>query len=263
MERDALIYRLSNEGYHAEENHLSSSSFKLLLDDPEKFYQFKVLKEPHEHKSTPTFDEGSYIHTLILEPELAATEYAIFPELRKSGPAWEEFKIKNEGKTLLSRAQELRVLTWYEAYNKCEKAKGLVAGTQSEVSLFTTLCDIPVKVRADALHLDRGYIIDVKSTSFGLSKTDFQLTMEKFDYKLSAAMYLRCFEMYLKQSLDFYFIVLGKKELGCSVFKLSKDSRAQGLDRLYTAIDAFKNKKYLTKEPKSITIKTSDGIEEV
>ena len=95
------IYRdLSNNDYHAEKTHLSSSNLKTLLKDTEKFYQEKILGNKKQEQKN-SFDEGNYAHSLILEPELIPDEYAFFPNFRKSGKDWETFKSANSDKIIL------------------------------------------------------------------------------------------------------------------------------------------------------------------
>ena len=45
MEYKGIYKTLSNDNYHAEEKHLSSSNLKMLLKDPSKFYKEKILGE--------------------------------------------------------------------------------------------------------------------------------------------------------------------------------------------------------------------------
>lgn len=246
---NTLIYDLTNEDYHAEKEHFSSSAFKLLTSDIDKFVEYYINKVEKEKKYKASFDEGSYLHSLILEPELATSEYAFFPGNRRAGAAWEAFKAEYEStKTILTTTQRLLVQEWYEHYKKNPTAVKLIQGCKNEVSLFTEIGTVPLKVRADALNTEAGYIIDVKTSSFGLSCENFKGTIDKFGYDLSAAMYLACFEKFLNKSLDFYFIVLGKKELGCKVFKLSPETRAEGREKFLRALANYKNKIWLTRQ---------------
>lgn len=79
------IVECTNEEYHGEKNHLSSSNFKMLLNDPEEFYKHKILGEPKEisNRTQAAFDEGSYAHSLILEPHMIEQEYVFFDGWRK------------------------------------------------------------------------------------------------------------------------------------------------------------------------------------
>lgn len=231
---------ITNQEYHSEIEHLSSSSLKLLITDLNKFYQEKILKIKPPTVESPHFSEGSYLHSLILEPHKVHEEYAFFDGWRKSGKEWIEFKEASAGKTILSKPQAKKVQSLYAHYIKNDLAKELVAGCEYEKSLFTEISGIKIKVRADGINLEKGYIIDVKTTSFDLDKDSFKATCDRFHYQLSAALYLKAFEDFYKKEFDFYFIVVGKEEKGCKVYKLSKDSRTVGDMQIAKAIKIFK-----------------------
>ena len=79
------IVSCTNEMYHAERNHLSSSNLKQLLNDKQGFYEDKILKLDKPPKTSAIFDEGSYAHSLILEPSMIENEYAFFPGWKRDG----------------------------------------------------------------------------------------------------------------------------------------------------------------------------------
>jgi len=95
MDYKGLHKTLSNEDYHAEKEHLSSSNLKMLLKDTQKFYKEKILGEKEPLKGA-FLDEGNYAHTLILEPHMVEKEYEFFPGNRKAGKDWKAFEKKHE-----------------------------------------------------------------------------------------------------------------------------------------------------------------------
>lgn len=259
------IIEMSNAEYHAESLHLSSSSLKLLLTDLEKFYNEKILRIKQPEKDSPHFAEGSFLHSLILEPESVANEYAFFEGWRKQGADWEAFKEANKGKTLLSKPQTKKVEQLFSYYQANQMAKDLLVGCEVEKSLFCELEGIKVKVRADAINAEKGYIVDVKTTSFDLDSAAFKATCDRFHYQLSAALYLKCFEQHYGREFDFYFIVVGKEDRGCKVYRLSKDSRDTGNMQIAKAIKIYKTcleKNIWTIESKYASIEQEE-IEEV
>ena len=234
---------MSNAEYHGDLTHLSSSNLKLLLKGPEgiqQFYEERILKIQKEKKSTDAFDTGSYIHSVLLEPETVETDYAIFPEWVKRGKLWEEFKAANEGKIILSKPQKKKIDAMIPYYLDNKTAVELIKGVKPEISLFTAIDDVSVKVRADGLNETEGYIVDIKTSGFEIDHEEFKATLDKFHYKLSAALYLKAFEEALGKELDFYFVVLGKTHLGCEVYKLSNKSRLEGMGQVRKAIKIYK-----------------------
>ena len=238
---EGVYTNLSNDDYHAEKAHMSSSNLKMLLKDTEKFYQEKVLGKK-ENIQKNAFDEGNYAHALILEPELIEDDYAFFPGFRKSGKDWEQFKESNGGKIILSKPQKARVEKWFEAYKQRPEAVELITKSKPEVSLFTELAGVPIKVRADALSVEHGFIADVKTTAYNPEIDSFKLVVENLKYDLSAALYYTAFEKKYGKPFDFYFIVLGKKDIICEVYKASRQTLDKGNLEVMEALNIYKKR---------------------
>ena len=234
------IYKdLSNNDYHSEKLHLSSSNLKLLLKDPMKFYDEKILGN-RKNESKAVFDEGNYAHSLILEPHTIDDEYAFFSGFRKSGKDWQNFKAQHEGKILLSKPQKHRVEKWVASYESLPVATNLISGCDAEYSLFGKLMDVPVKVRADAINIEKGYIADVKTTSYDTDVDSFKYVVDSLRYDLSASLYCQMFEQHYEKPFDFYFIVLGKKDGQCQVYKASEQTLEKGRRDVFKALKFFK-----------------------
>lgn len=234
---------ISNEDYHGDKRYLSSSNLKMILKDPEKFHKEIILGDKEE-KQVNAFDEGSLCHTLILEPEQVEAEYAFFDGMRKAGKLWEAFKADkaNEGKTILSKAQKLKVERWVESYKKRKVAVSLIDGGCPEHTVAGELLGVPVKARADYLNLEKGYIADVKTTSNPTDVDNFKFVIEQFGYQLSAALYCDLFKQAYGQDFDFYFIVLGKRDLDCQVYKMSEESMTEGRRMVIQALREYKRR---------------------
>lgn len=236
------INKCSNEEYHGDKSYLSSSSLKTILKDPSEFYRSHILKEERviNPKTQNAFDEGSYAHTLILEPEMIDEEYAFFPGWRKVGKEWEEFKKEHEGKTILSKPQKSRVEKWANAYKKRSSQIDLISGGFPEHTVAGNFLGVPLKVRADYINIDKGYLADIKTTSYSTDVDTFKYTVEQFYYQLSAALYCQIFKQYYDKEFDFYFIVLGKKDCSCEVYKMSEETMNKGNQMVRQAIAKYK-----------------------
>ena len=149
MEYKGIYKTLSNDAYHSEQKHLSSSNLKMLLKDTNQFYKEKILGEREPLKGA-FLDEGNYTHSLILEPHLVPEEYLFFDGNRKAGKEWKEFeaKHKDSGKIILSQPQKTKVESWVDAYNKRPEAVDLVKGSDKEYSLFSEMLGVLLKVRS-------------------------------------------------------------------------------------------------------------------
>jgi hypothetical protein len=209
------------------------------LRSVEQFYDEKILGNK-VNDSRAVFDEGSYVHSLILEPQKIAEEYAFFDGWRKQGAAWDTFLAENSGKIILSTPQKHRCDELLKAYNRRDVAKELIKGGESEHTICGSLLDVPVKSRFDYVNVDKGYIVDVKTTGYPADLEIFKSTIKDFGYELSAALYTEIAKQYYGKSFDFYFIVLSKSEFICEVFKASEATLNVGRTMVYKALKKYK-----------------------
>lgn len=237
------LNKCTNAEYHGDKSFLSSSSYKLLLKSPETFEkEFIKGIRPEIKKSTQNiFDEGTYAHSLILEPETVDDEFVFFNGFRKAGKDWESFKEEHEesGKIIMSKAQKMKVERWVQSCQKREKMLNLIQGGFPEHTIAGDFMGIPTKVRADYINIDKGYVVDVKTTAYGSDKDSFVHTVNGFSYDLSAALYCNLFEQHYGKKFDFYFYVLGKRDASCEVFRASDETMEKGMDRLRFAASIY------------------------
>jgi len=266
---------LSNADYHAEQEHMSSSNLKdVIATKPssfdkegiwglEKVYDQKILGNKKPSVSNNAFDEGSLAHCLILEPHLLEEEFAIYQGFRKAGNDFKTFKaVEEEGlnRTIVSKSQMKKVQSWVDGYSLNQTAVDMVAKSEAEYSLFGEIDGVKIKVRADCINIEEGYIADVKTTSYDTDVDTFRETVDGFQYELSGALYAKLFSMYYGKKFDFYFIALGKKDRSCEIYKLSEKNVVKGNKKIRDALKTFKkckesgiwtNKQSLEKEIKS------------
>lgn len=229
----------SNAEYHADKEFLSSSSLKLLLESPKKFYDEKILGlgKPLEGAF---LDEGTLTHSLILEPHTVATDFVFFDGMRKQGDEYEAWKARQpKNKIQMSKPQRMRCDLYVEAYKKCKTAVELIKGGLAEHTVCVELQNVKIKVRCDYINIEQGYIVDIKTTGKPADLESFKYTIQDYGYELSAALYLEAIEKHYGKKFDFFFLVLGKKDLVCEVYKLSERTRAQGRKKVYTALELY------------------------
>lgn len=213
---------IDNATYHGDKNYYSSSSLKLLLEDPNQFYKKHILKE-NTFKSVGSthMDLGSFVHSLILEPEKTEAEFIVWDGTRR-GTEWLEFSKENKNKIIISDKQNSLGRTLYDNAMKHKAVKHLLKDGFPEFTYCTTLSDINIKVRADYINLEGGYILDVKTTSKPLTKDALMGSIASLHYDLSVALYVDAFSKINNKPLDFYFIFVNTKDtLDVEVFKAS------------------------------------------
>ncbi len=230
---------MSNIAYHSDTTHLSSSSLKLLLKDPQAFYKQYILGE-RDNETKDAFSEGSLCHSLILEPHTIKDSYAVYGGIRKAGKDWETFKEQNPGKTLLSAPQVLRCEKLVASYSVMPVAVSLVNGGFAEHALTGAILDTKVKMRADYINVEKGYIADVKTTSLPSDVDLFKGACYNYSYDLSAALYCDIAYQSFGKLFEFYFIVLSKADGGCNVYKASSKMLSDGASKMMQAVVLYK-----------------------
>jgi exodeoxyribonuclease VIII len=224
---------VENNLYHGDRTHYSSSVLKMALRDIRTFHRKYVLHEVVEKKSD-AMNLGSYVHALILEPHKVADEFVEYTGVRR-GQAWEEFQATNQGKTILGNLLKTQGDAMAEAIRHNEVAFNLFNDGAAEVTATAVLNDAPIKVRADYRRED-GKIPDIKTTSGSLTVESVQSTIVKYDYDLSAALYVDVFSKVMNMPHEFYFVFVSKDNPDCAVFKASPDMIANGRRKYTKAI---------------------------
>lgn len=230
---------LTNEEYHSDPDSLSSSGLKLILDSPEMFYKKYILKDvKKEHNDN--FDVGTAIHARILEPEEYAKNIVYYSGTRR-GKVWDEFKKIHDGKMILGDIQKLQIDTMYDAFIKSEIGPKLLSNGDAELSLFTDLHGIDIRVRADFIDSDRKIIFDLKSTTGNITEEKFQKMVENkfYGYDLQMALYVDAFGTVKDESYDFYWIVMSKDTGDVKFFKASEELIQQGRKKYKRAIELY------------------------
>jgi hypothetical protein len=173
-----------------------------MLEDPELFHKMYITREIKDKESSVAFDIGNYYHTAVLEHEgkiilkigdLLKAENLI--KATKESPV--AMELLTGGEPELSCFVELWVCPksgaiYTEGLDyKLDLFKGWI---QNHDEVEIELVDIKIKVRADYINLEEGYVFDLKSTT-GNAK-DVHKTKNKissYSYDLSAALYLDIF----------------------------------------------------------------------
>ena len=229
----------TNEDYHKDRNFESSSSLKLFLKDSREYYKKYILEEKGEDQYKSAYDFGSYIHSLILEPEKTDSEFIIFEGLTRRSKAWTEFKEANQDKIILTKSQDLMATSLINAYKDNKETQELIQDGCAEHTLCTELEGLKVKVRVD--YIKEGLVIDLKTTSDPVDKYSAAKTIVRYDYDLSAALYIDAFKAYSGKDHDFLFVFLNKQNNDVSVLKASANLLENGRRKYKAAIKGLLN----------------------
>jgi hypothetical protein len=229
---------VSNEAYHGDVEYLSSSSLKLALRDIRTFVRKYVDGEKIVHSNQDNMDFGSYIHTLILEPELVDEEFTVYEGAVKRGEKWEKFKEENKDKIIIGNLADIKAKTIVEAYKKDPHAPKLICDGVAERSLCVKLDGVKIKVRAD--YLKDNKVIDIKTTQSLLDPEKIQNVIVRYDYDLSAALYVDALEKFTGKKHEFYFVFIKKDSFEVGCFKASQQMIDNGRRKYRKAIEIIK-----------------------
>jgi len=239
--------QITNEAYHANRTHVSSSGLKLYLKDPVAYHKQYVQGIPWEVPVAlqNAFDFGTYVHAMVLEPHLLEEDFAIY----ESG-CREAFDYDNQGKMLITSGQDHIARRMFDNYSKAvfhpedKKISTFFEGGKAEESMFAELDGLKVKIRTDYRKVDSDGIYasinDVKSTSKNVNFKNVTKICEELDYDLSAALYCDVAEKVTGIRHDFYFLFMGKKDYKSEIFKASEDFLERGRRKYKRAIAGIK-----------------------
>ena len=258
---------LSNDAYHDDRTHASSSVLKTVNENPIEYRRVYVdggKKEPIKNQAA--LDLGNYMHIWLLEPEKFEDECIIYPSKQRRGKPWEFFKSENEGKYIITQPQAEVAEAMKEEFDKSTvmldeglvDAKTLFTEGEAELSLFIDL-EFPlnaenqaltgeetgkaaIKVRADYL-IDRGdhFILrDLKTT--GKCPNDIKTAKGicyDFYYFLSAALYLDAFAQYYKKRGVFDLVFSSKMDSKLNYYRVGEKSLSYGRSQYVSALNSI------------------------
>ena len=227
---------LPSDEYHADRKFLSSSALKVLLENPELFYR-TYIKGEGQKKESAAFDVGTAIHLKILEPEKFDKEVAFYSGVKR-GKIWEEFKSQNEGKLFLGDIAEMQIHRMDESIKK-SSGIDFVTGGQSEVTVLVNLDGFDVKIRIDHLKIEKA-MSDLKSCSGVITESSFQKTVERFQYDLSAALYVDAYYKATGIMLPFIWVASSKDFDDTKTFRATPEILEQGRQKYKKAFQLFR-----------------------
>jgi len=229
----------SNEEYHKNSTHYSSSQIKTLFWDQDKFHNEYILGNKQPMKQSDGLILGTLIHTRLLEGHLYDNQVAVCPEFTKRGHAFKNFEAANPGKLCISGGQALQLENMEKAYKANKTAVNLIDNCKTEVTIGSEILGIPVKIRCDGLDIENGRIVDIKSTAYSVEIDVFRQNAysQMLSYDISAAFYTMAAEQEFGKPFDFYYVAISKSEYKCEVFKSSQTSLINGRNKIFKALE--------------------------
>ena len=239
--------RLTNDEYHARPE-VSKSDLDLIARCPAKYKWHKIDGNPRA--GSTTFDLGSLVHCLILEPNMVQREFMKAPADAPRRPSstqrkaakpsastqqaiefWDQFDKESEGKTILSaddweQAERMAAsVAQHPAVQLIFDGDGV-----AEESFFWTdeATGLDCKCRPDWHSNDREVVVDLKTTRN--AGHEFERSLVNFRYHVQAAHYTDgCAAAWGKAPSHFMFICVEKEPpYPVAVYLASPDVIAAG-----------------------------------
>lgn len=232
---------LSNTEYHSRDE-FSSSQLKDAMSDVEYFYKVYIAKTLAKKApyNTDALDVGSYYHAAILEPETLDAEFAVYAEPRRAGKVWTDFQAKHGAKTILNLKGLGEAETLIDATKASKVAMDLINPSERELSAFSKLEGVDVRVRADFINRKAGYIGDLKSLTGNArdESTVIKATRDR-NYDMSAALYIDVFNSVLpakEQIKNFYWVFASKDYANCRTYRMNSKMYELGKSKYMKAL---------------------------
>lgn len=227
----------SNEEYHSTDA-ISSSGLKSIWKNSYSVKQFLNAK----YKPSKAFEIGTAIHTLCLEgrEKYDQENYVITEKIdrrTKAGKAaMEHHNEMGKGKTIIDVDDHYMIEELFKNFNRNKKAVKYCQGTV-ELSHYTELNGVDVKVRPDCINVEKGFISDIKTTQ-SANPIDFKREIFKYGYHLQAAFYSDALGLPVE---NFRFIAMQKTyPFTVEVYALSDDTIEKGRDAYEKALIHWK-----------------------
>lgn len=206
---DSCMYKhLPSHEYHADRDALSCSLMKPLLVSPAHFQAGLVACE----KSSDAKDFGSLVHLLVLQPELASRELAVFPGISGGSRALGHFAQQHPDRLVVDEptfAQGRRLAhKVMERRYRGRLLRDFIEESIPEATIYFTepSTGLRMRIRVDSYHPDITF--DLKTSRFALAGAFARDAVDK-DYDLQAYMYSlgRCLFEGVRTARPFVFIV--------------------------------------------------------
>jgi exodeoxyribonuclease VIII len=236
---------LTNENYHQDRTCISASGLKLISKSPLHYWD-RYINPAYQDATTAAMAFGSLVHTLMLEPHTINERYAISPDVNKTTKegkaAYTAFAEANEGKEFISSKDFATATAMIEQAKLNPTITDLLDLSEKEAMYTFEVLGVPCKMKADAINIFDGCIIDIK-TCTDASPTEFGRSAFNLNYLLQAAFYIDGHYFATGNNLNrFIFIAMEKTApFITAVYELTPEQIEMGRQQYLAALQTYKN----------------------
>jgi len=191
--------------YYGDKNFITNSQLGKLAHSPAKLESYRMYGQD----DTNALLFGRAFHQNILEPEKYKEQVISYDGTRR-GKVWDEFKLNNSDKTIITKGEERSLLKMRQKLYSIPRVVGLLSGGEAEIVNCWEDSDTGVycKGKTDYIKEENGrkILVDIKTTQ-DHSQRAFMGSCYKYGYDRQSAFYMDGFE-----ADEFWFIVIEKTE---------------------------------------------------
>ena len=236
----------SSSAYHASDC-ISHSKLEVFRKRP-LLYKKRFIDKSLAPEGSAAFVIGQATHCSILEPTEYALRYVVAPDVDRRTKAgkeeWAAFQAQHYGKEVISREDSEVVKRMTASVSEHQIASQLFSEGEPEVTWrahsTAHLLPHPLQCRTDWINTTGGYIADLKTID-SLDHTGiaaFQRNMVNFGYHRQAGFYTDVLAKCGHSSLQFYFVVVEKREpFGVVVLELDQNAIRLGWNESQQDLD--------------------------
>jgi exodeoxyribonuclease VIII len=216
----------------------------VLKRSPKEFYERFIAKTWPEEERSSALRMGSLVHTMVLERDEVQNRYIMLPKVdrrTKEGRAIADAFAENAGDkevvdekdwTIAERCTE--ALLNHGAFKELIDGKGII-----EKPIYWQIGGVDVAGTPDYVDLDRGVIVDVKTTQ-DASPDEFAKSMANYGYHRQAWMYTHGIrEIHGVDCRFFFAVVETARPHHAAVYEIDYDSIARGGEEVLTLLRQY------------------------
>lgn len=197
-----------------------------------------------ERKQTEAMVLGTLAHLMVFEPKEVFKQFAVLPELDLRTTKGKDLKAKveadNPGKTLIKKTDFDAATEAARQVVTHPKLVPLLPHVDTEVSFVWDENGVHCKGRADAIHMERGIILDLKTTQ-SAAFDEFSRTIATSGYHYQGAWYRHGLRK-LGVGVDYFTLIAVEKEppYGVQVFELDEALMDKAMHKISGYLEQYK-----------------------
>lgn len=217
---------------------VSSSGLKEILKSPAHFRAYNA-----DERDSVALRYGRLAHLKILEPNLYRATTIIAPKCDRRTTegkrVWQDFLDRAAGRLAVSSEEDMDMEALHGAVQASDLARGTFEGGRAELSVYWRDEATGVLCRARGDYVRTKGIFDLKTTPDARAR-EFQRSVAKYRYHLSAAFYLDGFKTVLPEVSSFTWVAVEKtKPYGIGMFVADPEAIAVGRNEYRRALETY------------------------